>query len=797
MRAAWFLGRSAWRRRWAGLVGLGLLAGIVGGVVVGSLGGIRRSASAFDRLIEASHLAPFAVLSPGLTDLPADYGAALRDLPEVQSATATRKFVGRERVEKNWWSLSAFAADDPATPVMVDGRPPAADRPDEIIVSLNTARLYDLAVGSTITVDFYTIDEMLRIDADSWNQPLGPAPELQVVGVYRDPLDAARSGTGTSVRAGPAFITAYGGNSGIGGFDIALRRGADEDRFAAGVERINRGLGLAPGEGPMPDRWIAVAADSERQSQNVIALGLGAFAAVAALAGLVAHGQTLRRWCYPVEADQAPLVAMGATGADRRLAILLAALPHVLVAVPVTLLVAFAVSPLFPFGVIRDLEPDPGFRGDPVLFALGAIAVAVVVSAMTWLVASAVVRGPIRRRRAGAPTGVLSAVELAGAPVPATVGMRFVLRPGTARRALPVNTAIAAAVLAVAGITAATLFTSSLDRLLDEPARYGNAWDLSLELLSSPDGPAALDRLVADPDIVAIDTPTTLNPTITVAGQPTTATVLHTVKGSMQLQVGRGRPPTGPQEIAVGPKLLDRAGATIGDEIEVVGIDGRPARFTVVGTALTVSSESATYHSEAFFSREVSQEVIPWNAERGAFPMALIRFAPGVDKEAATAAIDEAYPFALMNESFPRPPSEITNVAQLDSLPRLLAGFLAFLGFAALVHALVVTVRSRRRDLGILRSLGFTRVQSAATIVAMTSTIVVIGVTIGVPLGLVVGASGWRLVAQQVYVATDSLMPLVWIAVAVAAALVVANLTALLPARAAARQAPIESLRVE
>lgn len=766
--------------------------------MIGSIGGIRRSSTAFERLVAVSRVAPYSVLSPSLADLPEQYGARLRALPEVRSATATRKFVGRERIEKNWWSVSSFGDGDPTQPVMVDGRGPRSDRADEVIVSVNTARLFDLGVGSDINVDFYTNDQMFRIDSDSWAEPAGPAPTLRVVGVYREPLDAARSGTGTSIRAGAAFGKEYGTEAGISGFDIALRPGADPDEFAAGVDAINRDLGLetGQGEGPIPDHWISVAANSERQSQSVIALGLGAFAGVAALAGLVALGQTLRRWCYPVEADQGPLVAMGATRLERRIAVFLAAVPHVAVAVPVAVAIAYLVSPLFPFGVIRDVEPTPGLRADVPLLVLGAVAVAVVAVAMTSLVATAVVRGPLPRRRTARPAAV-SAAELAGVPVPATVGVGFVLRPGASRRALPVNTAIAAAVLAIAGVTAAALFTSSLERLIDTPARYGNAWDLSLELLSSPDGPAALERLKANPDIAAIDTPTTLNPTITVAGIATKASVLHTVKGPLQLQMLRGRPPTGPQEVVLGPKLVADAGIELGSDVEVTGVAGETSRFTVVGTALSVLNESETYQEEAFFSRDVDAEIVPWQGERMGFTMAQIRFAPGVDKAAATAAIDRDYPFALMNESYPRAPADITNIAQLDSLPRLLAAFLAFLGFAALVHALVVTVRSRRHDLGILRSLGFTRAQAAATIVAMTSTIVLIGITVGVPLGLVVGASGWRLVAQRVYVATDSLMPFLWISLAALVALVAANLMSLLPARAAARQSPIESLRVE
>ncbi|MFN8053551.1 MAG: ABC transporter permease [Acidimicrobiales bacterium] len=799
MWASWVIGRASWRRRAAGLVGLGLLAGIVGGVVIGGIGGIRRSSTTLDRLIAATHLSPVVIMSPALTELSDAYVDRLRSLPEVESVTGTRQYVGRDDVGKNWWSLRTHDSADPTTPVMVSGRAPDPRRPDDVIVSVNTARLYDLHVGSRYRVDLYSFAQLQSINLDTWTPPEGPSPLLRVVGIYRDPLDAARSGTGTSVRASASFDAAYGSGAGLGGVEVRLRDGVTEDAFARALRRADAAAGLSDADGTAPraQRWLDVARSGEEQSRGVITIGLGAFAAVASVAGVVALAQSLRRWVYPLEGDLAPLRAMGATRAERRLAVAVAALPHVAVAVPVAIGVAYAMSGMFPFGVLADVEPTPGLRADLPLLATGAVGIAVVALVTTWLVASAVERGPSRRRLPAPTPSVLAAAELAGTPIPATVGMRFVLRPGSARRALPVNTAIAAAVLAIAGLTAATVFTASLDRLVATPARYGNNWDLSLELLSSPTGRSALAALADDADIAAVGVSTTLENGVSVAGRPTKATVVRAVKGQLQLQVLRGRPPSGPQEVVLGPELLRSAGAQLGDTVRVRGPEGRTVAFTVVGTALSINAESDTYPSEAFFGPDADPTVIPSDLGGAAFSTAQVTFADGVDESRAARRIDDAYPFALMNESFPRPPAGITNVAQLSMVPRLLAAFLALLGFAALVHALAVTVRSRRRDLGILRSLGFTRAQAAATIVSLTSTIVLIGVAIGIPLGLVLGASGWRLVAQRVHVAPDSLMPFLWIGLAAVVALVTANLVALLPARAAAHLAPGDALRTE
>lgn len=794
VNAAWFLGRATWRRRWRGLLGLGLLAGIVGGVVVGSLGGIRRSASAFDRLLDASDTAPYVVMSFASPDLSDSYGEQLAGLREVASAVPTSQFVGRERIEKNWFSVRSTSMPDGIDPVMVEGRIPAPGSPAEVIVSVNTSRIYGWGIGSTIGVDLYRLDQLRQIKSDSWTPPRGPAPPLQVVGIYREPLDAARSDIAGSVWAGEAFTRAFADDAGIDGHLVRLRPGVTETEFRAALDRLGEEVGSDDDPPPAPDRWVQAGERGAAQSENIVAIGLGAFAAVAALAGLIAHGQSLRRWAYPIEMEQSSLAALGATSGERRLAVTLAALPHVVLAVPVSVLVAYLMTPLFPFGMLADIEPSPGFRADWLVLGLGAAATAIVTVGLCRLTAGVVVAGRARRQD-DSRRGLLP-IERAGGPVPLAVGSRFVLRPGSARRAFPVHTAIAATVLAIAGITASLVFTASLDRLVETPSRYGIEWDLSLELLSSPDGPAALQQLIDDRRVQDVDTPTGIDTAVRIGGRPTKATVLKTVKGSTLMHLTDGRLPSSPDEVVLGPKLLEDLGLRLGGHVEVTGGKSEGMRFTVVGTALSPTAESEDYQAESFFHDDVDREIVPTDS-LAAFPLVLVRFAPGVDHDEMAEEIDDAYKYALMNESFARPPGEITNIAQLTSLPKLLAVFLALLGFAALVHALVVTARSRRRDLGILRSLGFTRAQSAASIVAMTTTIVAIGVVAGLPLGLVVGTSGWRLVAQGVYVATDAAFPALLIGTVVLAAMVAANLVALAPARAAARHSTAESLRSE
>ena len=62
------------------------------------------------------------------------------------------------------------------------------------------------------------------------------------------------------------------------------------------------------------------------------------------------------------------------------------------------------------------------------------------------------------------------------------------------------------------------------------------------------------------------------------------------------------------------------------------------------------------------------------------------------------------------------PPSKVSNLAEIGSVPRLLAIALAALGLAGALHALLVAVSRRRRDIAIARALGFTPRQARTAV---------------------------------------------------------------------------------
>ena len=93
--------------------------------------------------------------------------------------------------------------------------------------------------------------------------------------------------------------------------------------------------------------------------------------------------------------------------------------------------------------------------------------------------------------------------------------------------------------------------------------------------------------------------------------------------------------------------------------------------------------------------------------------------------------------------------------------------------------------------------MGFTRRQTAVTVVVMALAIVAIGVVIGVPVGMAIGATVWRATASDAFVLSDAYFRWELLLLPVLGAVVIALVAATIPARQAAAQSSAEGLRAE
>ncbi len=142
-------------------------------------------------------------------------------------------------------------------------------------------------------------------------------------------------------------------------------------------------------------------------------------------------------------------------------------------------------------------------------------------------------------------------------------------------------------------------------------------------------------------------------------------------------------------------------------------------------------------------------------------------------------------------------PAEILAYQSAGSTPFLLAAGLSLGAVMTLGFALNASIRRRRRDLALLKALGFSQRQLATAVAWQASVTAFIGVIVGLPLGIVAGRWLWTLFARRIYAVPDATVPTVQVLIVALGAIVLANVVAVLPGRSAARTPTALILRAE
>ena len=102
----------------------------------------------------------------------------------------------------------------------------------------------------------------------------------------------------------------------------------------------------------------------------------------------------------------------------------------------------------------------------------------------------------------------------------------------------------------------------------------------------------------------------------------------------------------------------------------------------------------------------------------------------------------------------------------MSGLPVALALLLTLLAIGTVAHTLVTSVRRRRRELAILKTIGFVTRQVRATVAWQATAIAGASLAVGLPLGIAAGRSAWSLFATQVAIEpVPVISPLVLLAI--------------------------------
>jgi predicted lysophospholipase L1 biosynthesis ABC-type transport system permease subunit len=97
----------------------------------------------------------------------------------------------------------------------------------------------------------------------------------------------------------------------------------------------------------------------------------------------------------------------------------------------------------------------------------------------------------------------------------------------------------------------------------------------------------------------------------------------------------------------------------------------------------------------------------------------------------------------------------------------------------------------------VLKTIGFRRRQITATVAWQATTISVIALLIGVPVGVIVGRWAWVFYADRLGVVAEPVVAVSKVLLAVPLAIVIANLVAFVPGLIARRTKPAIVLRAE
>jgi predicted lysophospholipase L1 biosynthesis ABC-type transport system permease subunit len=264
------------------------------------------------------------------------------------------------------------------------------------------------------------------------------------------------------------------------------------------------------------------------------------------------------------------------------------------------------------------------------------------------------------------------------------------------------------------------------------------------------------------------------------------------VKGNLMPRLLSGRLPRAPDEIMLGRRSADSLRRHVGDEVRLRGAQGA-ATLRVVGIGVVPGIGGIDGVGDggvvtpAGFARVngASDTNVAAVTTRADVSTASARRLAGRIGSQTPPAGGEGLP------------PTIANVARIRRVPIALAALLGVLALMTMLHALYMSIRSRRLDLAIMKSLGANRPWIARVAHWQATLLAMVPLLVGVPLGVLAGARLFRVFADRIGAVPDPTIPTVALSVIVLGALALANLAALLPARRARRLPTATLLRVE
>jgi hypothetical protein len=848
LRVARYRFRITFGRRWGGHLVLVLLIGLIGGIAMGSIAAARRTQSSFTTFLASTNPSDLSlvVFPQGSQD---NYSTSLTQivdhLPDLKhvgisvgplGVPLTPEGVPRVASLSDLTVISSLNGEylNQDRVALVSGRMADPNITDEFVTTAVGAQLYGWRVGERIPFGFYTsagissprfatggVRPVVRVDARLVGLVVFSS------GVVQDAVDRLP----TFALFTPALTRTLLARSSMSidatFYNLQLVGGS---RDVPAVE-VAIGKALPPLVTPQFAVTSFVAAKANRAIKPE-SIALGVFGVIAALAAFAVAGQAIARQLWTNRSDTEVLRALGADLAMTMSDGLLGVLGGVVLGSLLAAGVAIALSPIGPIGPVRPVYPARGFAADWTVLGLGLAVLIVgfgtiaVVLSYRW----APHHLGARRKLARTQHSMVAAAAMAsGLPAPGVIGVRFALESNAGRTPVPVRSALFGTALAVIVVTATLTFGSGLQTLVSHPRLYGWNWTYGLVSEDAPDVPPQATALLShDPKVAAWTGVTIIGVQI---DEETVPVILEPVDAAVAPPILSGHGVDSDDEIVLGAATMQQLHEHIGGTVTASFGSPKSRPLYVPPTVLHIVG-TATMPAIGFPSSEGNHPsmgtgaLIPEGIEPAALRRALtepyatlngpefvfVRMRTGVSDDAgladmgriATAAAKAftAVPHGLgtggtVTVMSVLRPAEIVDYRSMGVTPVLLAGSLAAGAIVALGLTLAASVRRRRRDLALLKALGFTKAQLSASVAVHSTVVAIIGLLVGLPLGVVLGRLLWVLFAHEIYAVPTPTVPLLALVLLAIGALVLVNLAAAIPGRIAARMPTALLLREE
>jgi hypothetical protein len=828
MGTVWLVLRAEVRQRWRALLALAILLGLVGGAVLTAAAGARRTDTAYPRMLAWSRASQVEVVPQGTGRN--GYYAALARLPQIES-------MGTGGI----YQAALPSARDTPVQLMASFDGNVGLRVDRVRVL--AGRLYDPREGGQAMIDqTMAIAEHLRPGSTvrvlvvpnnpDTNEPdFGEARTLSflvtAIVAFDPQITIAAGGTSepTVLVSAPFAATAMASAASYGDeAAVRLRAGASMTGFLAAATALARhyaGTPDRPGTGGKLD--VINPADQDAALERSARPQAVALAAFAVLAGLIAFAVLSQLLSRQLVLDAGDFPVLRAIGTTRRALVVLSLIRLAVVTVAGALLavvIAVAASPLMPIGPARAAEPAPGAEVNLAVVGAGAALIALLPLAVlaypAWRVA---VRAAGPASPAGSGTGAVRPSRLSAAAgrtgsVTGTVGVRMAFEAGHGRTAVPVRSALVGSVIAVAAVIAAVVFGTSLVGLVSTPREYGQNWDAVTNF-----GFAGISARTAAP-VIAKDKAVAQYAggnygDVTIRGKAFAAIGLDQPHGGGYLTLLAGRSPSVSGEIALGAQTMHTLGLRLGQMVRVTANHESTATpdltmpMRIVGIVVLPSFSRGSFAptdlgAGAVVPASVLSEPNPSTGCTGpvCYNFFLLRYRPGTDAAAQGAKLAAMLtalgcPPGSCAATGDQRPDEIINYTGVRDTPLILGAVLAVLAVGTFAHVLLTSVRRRRHDLAMLKTLGLTRPQLLRVVSWQATALAAVAVAVGVPLGVIAGREAWAFFAHGTGVSARPDVPLTAVLLAIPVTLVLANVIAAWPGAAAARVRPAVALRAE